>query len=305
MTAWRGAGPWASQAGGGGSAGAAVAGYTYRYAHWAFDEGTGNLINAQSNAYGLPAFSFAGTLDWSTPGAVTTATGGNVMDKVVGDAAVDALFELAVLDRQTDFKCKLWAVRLRANTLPAANSRIGQSGDQGSAQQAGVAQRGGWVWRFNGAGSPAPFTQNCLSCAIHTPYNLLLGDKAGSQGDADYVDPIVTDPTPIQAGVVEDFLFGVDASRGDGQFYAMLYRAGAFVAEDVSADPINYPLPGISDVQINGSRGLRLFSQSDATGQAPLKDFTLYDMWVGEARDTAHLAQIAARLHADSAANPY
>ncbi len=304
---WRGSGPWASQAGGGGGgAGSAVPNeYTYRYAHWAFDEASGNLINAESNVFTVPAFSFAGTLGWSTPGAVTTAAGGNVMGKVVGDPVIDTIFRLDDLLTQQDYQVKLLAIRCRPNALAASAKRIYQYGDQGSAQQAGVPQRGGWVARFNASNATAPFTPHGATFAIHTPYNLALGDKTGGQSDENFADPIANDPVALQVGQTYDYVFAVDASRGDDLYYAMILRDAVLADEDVSVDAVNYPLPGISDVEINGSRGLRFFAQSDATGQAPLTDFTVWDIWVGEAKDTAHLMQIAASLHADSSANPF
>lgn len=279
--------------------------YSYRWAHWDMAEGDGRDLHATTNADPLPAFRFNDdpAPTWG-PSTFTLGSNGNRMNKVFGHQAVDSLFRLDDLPTQDAYKIKYWAIRMRLDSLPATTQRGGQYGDQGSATQAGVFQRGGWVWRINGATSPAPFTPYCVSFTIHTPYHPTLG-KPGIQSDPNFVDPLATDTVPLAAGQIVDFVFAVDASRADGKFYAMIIRDGALAVEDVTLDPINFPLPGISDVTINGSSGLRLFAQSDATGQAVLKNATIWDVWVGEARDTAHVMQIAARLHADPSSNPY
>lgn len=273
--------------------------YVFKWARWDFNEGAGNTVNAVGTAGAIPGFVFAGSLDWSTPGAVRLAANGNVMTKVYQDPAVDQLFDLSKLKTGVA-KCWYWAIDLVIHVLPTGNSRGGQGGDQGSA----YGQKGGPVFRWNGASSSAPFTPYCATWAIHTPYNAALGDKVGGQSDADFVDTIVTDTLPVVVGTRYRYMFAADASRGDGTYYAMIYRDGVFRVEKAAVDPVNYPLPGISDVTINGSSGLRFFAQSDATGQAPLKDATVYSVMVGEAEDTMHLADIAAAYYANSSANP-
>lgn len=274
------------------------------YVHFPLGEGAGTLLGSVGSPSAYPNLSINGTTTqlWSVPGKLTLHAAGNYTTRVYGNAVIDTMMRLD--DLAGEFKCKFFATRVVrhvATTPVSANERIFQYGDQGSA--AGLV--GGWVARIN-AGSTAPFLTKSISFAIHTP-DLPGTPKPGGQSDPNFPDPIATTPVlsdaQWEAGV--SILVAVDNSVSP--YAARIYIDGALVVSDVQSS-LTWPLPGVSN---NGpgtdadSNGFALFAQSTNQGTSLLKNAEVSDIWIGRARDTAHLNAIAQALHLNIKSSPY
>lgn len=278
----------------------------FPYTKFAFTEGSGVTITPAGNLDpAWPTFTLNGTTTgvWANVGDLTIHSAGNRTTRIFGNAAIDDMMRLD--DLTGEFKVKFFAVHIKRNTgtTPvSAAERIFQYGDQGSSS---TNPDGGWVARIN-FGGVAPFLTRSVSFAIHTPWRGVT--KPGSQSDDSFPDPLFTTPVysdaEWQAGI--SFLFAVDNSVTP--YRASVYANGVLVGHDAQPD-LNYVLPGIST---NGpgndstSNGLTLFAQSTNQGTAPLKDAILSPIYIGRTKSAAHVAEIAARLHANRyRGNPY
>lgn len=277
---------------------------TTGYVHFPLTEGSGVILGSEGVPSRFPDLTVNGTTTqlWTTPGKLTLHASGNYTTRVYGNVVIDSMMRLD--DLTGEMKCKYFATRIvrRVGTTPvSANERIFQYGDQGSS----AGQQGGWVARIN-AGATAPFISKSISFAVHTP-DLAGSPKPGGQTDPDFPDPIATTTVIAdaawEAGI--SVLFAVDNSVTP--YAVRIYVDGALVASDAQSR-LTWPLPGISS---NGpgtgesSNGFVLFAQSTNLGSAPLKDATVSDVWIGRARDTAHLSTIAQALHANINSSPY
>ena len=277
------------------------------YVRFPFTEGAGDYIACDGNTSLFPTLHLGGqtTSVWSVADHLSIAVGGNPTDRVFGNAAIDGMMRL---DNLTGYyRCKFAAFKLWrfVNTTAIStgvNERLFQYGDQGSSSSA---PDGGWVARINSASSGV-FLKGSISLAIHTPDNGTV--KPGTQDDDTFPDPIYTtrvfSNSELEAGI--SLLFGVDNSVSP--YRAIVYVNGVLEGFDAQPD-LAWVLPGISD---NGpgndgtSNGLVLFAQSTNQGVQPLKSARVSPVFFGQAADTAHLAEIAARLHADPyRASPY
>ena len=274
------------------------------YVHFPFTEGASTLLGSVGSPSAYPNLSINGTTTqlWSVPGKLTLHVAGNYTTRVYGNTAIDTMMRLD--DLSGAFKCKFFATRVVRHvtaTPVSTNERIFQYGDQGSA--AGLV--GGWVARIN-AGSTEPFLTKSISFAIHTP-DLPGTLKPGGQSDPNFPDPIATtlvlSDAQWQAGI--SILVAVDNSVAP--YAARIYIDGVLAVSDAQSN-LTWPLPGISN---NGpgtdadSNGLVLFAQSTNQGTSPLKNAEVSDIWIGRARDTAHLNAIAQALHLNIKSSPY
>lgn len=235
--------------------------------------------------------------------------GGNASDRIYGNTVIDDRFNLYNLLSAPKHKCKFVAlkiVRRVTATAVTAAERIFQIGDQGSSA---ADQFGGWVGRIN-FGASGLFLTKSVSMAIHVPY---IGEtKTGGQGTANHEDAIpitaVLSDAAWNAGIC--FMFAVDASVAipTARIYVDGVLSVSTAIGGVQADT-RYTLPRAdnyeSPVNDAASGGLTFFAQSTNQGAAPLKDSDVWPMWIGEARDTAHLLELAGLLYANPLANPY
>lgn len=279
-----------------------------KYARLDFTNGSVN-ISPSGNPGGWPvmALQTAAVVSGGVL-SIPAGTGGNRTTRIFGNAVIDELMRLDTLPSAERYKCKFFATRIKRylnTTDNTTNERIFQYGDQGSD---GNAQRdGGWVMRINNGSFDA---DGSISAAIHMDY--LDTDKIGAQGDAQHADPIAVSPAYNNATweAALSIAFGVDCTV-PGSITSHLFVGGALAASSTRAIT-KWPVPGKST---NGpgnaasSNGMVLFNQSIDQYNTPtgahLCHADVWPIWIGEARDQAHLAAIAAALHADPFTNPY
>lgn len=274
------------------------------YVHFPFGEGAGTILGSVGSPSAYPNLSINGTTTqlWSVPGKLTLHAAGNYTTRVYGNTVIDSMMRLD--DLSGAFKCKFFATRVVRHvtaTPVSTNERIFQYGDQGSA--AGL--EGGWVARIN-FGSSAPFLTKSISFSIHTP-DLPGTPKPGGQSDTNFPDPIATTPVISDAQWEAGISILVAVDNSVSAYAARIYIDGALAVSDAQSNPA-WPLPGISN---NGpgtdadSNGFVLFAQSTNQGTSPLKNAEVSDIWIGRARDTAHLNAIARALHLNIKNSPY
>lgn len=280
-----------------------------KYARLDFTNGSVN-ITPSGHPGGMP------TLALQTAGVVSggvlsipAGTGGNRTTRIFGNAVVDELMRLDTLPAAERYKCKFFATKIKRymlTTALATNERLFQYGDQGSDAQN---PDGGWVARIS-LNNQGVMVAKSLTMAIHMAFGGTT--KPGAQSDEGYADPILSSraytDAEWEAGI--SVMCAVDCTVS-GQISARLYMDGALY--DTDTMPVTtWPIPGKS---VNGpgndatSNGLVLFNQSINQVATPtaahLNHADVWPIWIGEARDSAHLAEIAAALYANPFGNPY
>jgi hypothetical protein len=258
-------------------------------AHFAFAEAAGVTISSAGDRP-FPPLTLNGVTThlWDVPDALSIDAAGNFTTRVYGNADVDDMMRLD--DLTGAYKCKWWACWLSRPTAGnpiVVNMRMGQYGDQGSNPN----ETGGWVWRWNPG--------NTITVAIHGADRPGF-PKPGSQ-DAQYTSGAFTDQQ-MADGI--PLVFAVNNSVSP--YRVELYTYGVFNGSDEPGD-VAWGLPGISNnppPNDPASAGLTLFNRSENVSQNPLTSAVVKHMWLGRAVNTAHLADIAARLAANPGAFP-
>lgn len=241
--------------------------------------------------------------------SIPSGTGGNRSTRIFANSIIDEMMRLDTLPSAPKYKCKFFATRIKRymlTTALATNERIFQYGDQGSDASN---PDGGWVARIN-LNSSGVMNAKAMVMAIHVAYTNKT--KPGVQGDEDYADPIVSTPTysdaAWEAGM--DFLFAVDCTVA-GQISASIYVDGILIDTDtVALTSWNIPSKSVNGPGNNAtSNGLVLFNQSINQVATPtaahLCHADVWPIWIGEARNQAHLLELAQSLHSNPLGNPY
>ena len=280
-----------------------------QYVRLDFNNGSVNISpSGQPGGWPTLALQSAGVVSGGIL-SIPAGTAGNRTTRIFGNAYIDELMDLSVLPSAAKYKCKFFATRIKRHMLTTAlatNERLFQYGDQGSDAQN---PNGGWVARIN-LSNQGVMVAKSLTMAIHMGFGGTT--KPGAQSDEGYADPILSSraytDAEWEAGI--SVMCAVDCTVG-GAIAARLYMNGALY--DTDTMPVTtWPIPGKST---NGpgnnatSNGMVLFNQSINQTATPtaahLNHADVWPIWIGEARDAAHLAEIAAALYADPFGNPY
>lgn len=225
-----------------------------------------------------------------TSSILDVPAGSNYVTNVFGNSDIDGMMDLSSLTGT--YKCWFYATKIYRDVIitpMTTNERLFQYGDQGS-NAGGV---GGIVARINNPAKTVTFT-------AHTPY------VTGETGAQNLHDPQATTTTTMDSNVAGTSIFMV-IDNSVSPWQARIYIDGVLqVSDECPAHPTDgsRTLPGISTAQADNSQGMSIMSQSDGSTN-PLKDSSLYPIWIGKATNTAHAAALAVAHHADPLTNPY
>lgn len=238
-----------------------------------------------------------------TGDVLNISTTGNRTTRIFGNTAIDEMMRLDKFTANNTFKfvaTRLWRDTVTTPMVPPTHERVIQYGASGVSS----ATDGGMVLRINSNNTQG--VTNCLVPALHYPFGKPNGASDDLVISSSRAMNAVNGAYTQATGHFMCFATQKNANGPHAAIHLWTDDDALITTTAAHATPLALPGPSIdTPTGDTDSGGFTLFAQSVNSGAAKLFDCDVWPMWIGEARDMAHMLALITNLKADINANPY